>query len=269
MMRTYIALVLGIVIVAQARPAAADKARSTPAKDKAAQKACAKGDYQKGVDILADLLVDTKDPTFIYNQGRCYQQNNRWEQAISRFKEYLRKAKDISNNDREEAESQIRDCEQSLGKATYVAPPPISPQEGAVAPTAMAPALRTPETTLPAAPMPPSPPPPDAVHGKGLRIAGIVCAAVGVAAIGSGVGLALKTQSISSDEQKNGPTQAKEDQRKSLETWGWVSYGFGAAAITTGAILYVVGWPSSQSNTVALVPILAPNGPSVMLKGSF
>ena len=37
--------------------------------EKAAKKACAVGDFQKGVDILADLFVETDDPGWIYNQG--------------------------------------------------------------------------------------------------------------------------------------------------------------------------------------------------------
>jgi hypothetical protein len=116
----------------------------------------------------------------------------------------------------------------------------------------------------------PAPPPSDGSQGKGLRVAGIVCAAVGLAAVGTGVGLALKTQSMSSDAQKSGGgTQAQEDQRKSLENWGWVSYGVGAAAIATGAVLYIVGWPSDKSANVALLPALAPDGASMVLKGRF
>jgi hypothetical protein len=61
--------------------------------------------------------VEARPPalaTAVYNQGRCYQQNNRWEQAISRFREYLRKAKDLSDNDTAEVNRQISDCEASL-----------------------------------------------------------------------------------------------------------------------------------------------------------
>ena len=115
-----------------------------------------------------------------------------------------------------------------------------------------------------------APPPSDGSQGKGLRVAGIVCAAVGLAAVGTGVGLALKTQSMSSDADKNGgTTQAQENLRKSLETWGWVSYGVGAAAIATGVVLYIVGWPNDKSTNVALLPALAPDGASMVLRGRF
>jgi Tryptophan-associated transmembrane protein (Trp_oprn_chp) len=107
-------------------------------------------------------------------------------------------------------------------------------------------------------------------QGKGLRVAGIVCAAVGLAAVGTGIGLALKTQDMSSEADKNGgTTQAQENLRRSLETWGWVSYGVGAAAIATGAVLYIAGWPHDKSTNMALLPALAPDGASMILRGRF
>ena len=54
-------LVLGLVVVVLASPASAEKVKLKTAREKAAQKACALGDYQKGVDILADMLVDSDD----------------------------------------------------------------------------------------------------------------------------------------------------------------------------------------------------------------
>jgi tetratricopeptide (TPR) repeat protein len=255
-------------MVSSAGPAFAEKGVSTSAKEKAAKKACALGDYQKGAEILADLFVETNDPTYIYNQARCYQQNGIWEQALLRFREHLRKAKNLSDSDRAETERQISDCEASLRQSTPVgaSPAPTSPQ---VAHAEAQPAVPTAEIAHPAVPAAPTPQPPDGGKAKRLRTAGIVCAAVGLAAVATGVGLALKTQSISSDEQQHVATVDKENQRKSLETWGWVSYGFGAAAIATGAVLYIVGWPSNQTSSVALLPALSPEGASMMLKGSF
>jgi hypothetical protein len=59
------------------------------AKERAAKKACLTGDPEKGVAILADLFIDTDDLAYIFNQGRCYEQNRRYEDAIGRFREYL------------------------------------------------------------------------------------------------------------------------------------------------------------------------------------
>jgi tetratricopeptide (TPR) repeat protein len=262
-------LVLGLVVVVLASPASAEKVKLKTAREKAAQKACALGDYEKGVDILADLLVGTDDPNYVFNQGRCYQQNNRWEQAIARFREYLRKDDNLSDTDKAAAERHIRECEASLPKATEATQPPAvlpPPATSVEAPTpAPAPQPVKPDVSTKSAP-----PPSDGSQGKGLRTAGIICAAVGLAAVGTGVGLALKTQSMSSDADKNGgTTQAQENLRKSLESWGWVSYGVGAAAIATGAVLYIVGWPSDKSPNVALLPAPTPDGASMILQGRF
>jgi tetratricopeptide (TPR) repeat protein len=241
----------------------ADKPQSRAAKEKAAKKACATGDFAKGVDLLADLFVDTNDFLWVYNQARCYQQNNRWEQAISRFREYLRKAKDISESDRADTERQIADCEQSLGKTSQVAPPPVAatlpvPTQPEVRPRAAEPAVATVSSA-------PEPPLSDANKGKGLRVAGIISAAVGVAAVGTGVGLALKANGLSTTDY----SRSREDQRTSLKTWSMVGYGVGAAAIVTGVVLYIVGWPSEQSSSVALLPVVTPDGASVLLNGRF
>jgi hypothetical protein len=259
-----------MMMIALPRFAFAEKGMARSAQEKAAKKACSVGDFQKGVDILGDLFVDTNDTTYVYNQGRCYQQNSRWEQAINRFREYLRKAKDLSDADRAEVNQQITECETSLGKAAQVAPPPATAAPPPIARVEMpptAPAPIAPEVAT----APPVPAPSDNSQGKGLRTAGIVCAVVGLAAVGTGVGLAIKTQSITSDEKKvGGATPAQEDQRKSLVTWGWVSYGIGAAALATGVVLYIAGWPGSDHSTnVSLLPILAPDGASLMLKGRF
>jgi hypothetical protein len=268
MMRIFYCSVLIFVMAASAGTASAEKAKPKSVQEKAAKKACSVGDFQKGVDILGDLFVDSNDPTYVYNQGRCYQQNSRWDQAINRFREYLRKAKDLSDSDRAEVDQQIAECEASLGKAAQVAPPPAVAAPSPVAPAETPP--QAPETVTPEVATKPVPPPSDGSQGKGLRTAGIICAVVGLAAVGAGVGLALKTQSITSDENKaGGATPSQENERKSLVTWGWVSYGVGAAAIATGAVLYIVGWPSDQTSKVALLPILAPDGASVMLKGKF
>jgi hypothetical protein len=61
-----------------------------------AKKTCASGDFRKGVDLLADLYIRSDDATYVYNQGRCYEQNHQWKGAIDRFREYLRKAGDVT-----------------------------------------------------------------------------------------------------------------------------------------------------------------------------
>jgi tetratricopeptide (TPR) repeat protein len=261
MTRIISTLSIGLVLVCVAGSAFADKPSSKAATEKAAKKACATGDFAKGVDLLADLYVESNDISWVYNQGRCYQQNNRWEQAISRFREYLRKAKDISDSERAETERQIAECELSMGKTSQVAPPPVA----VTSPVPSAQPEARPQAAEPAVTSKLEPAPSETSPGKGLRVAGIISAVVGVAAVGAGVGLALKANGLSSTDY----SRSREDQRASLKTWSMVGYGVGAAAIATGVVLYIVGWPSEQSSSVALLPVVAPDGASVLLNGRF
>src|SRR5512138_3721506 len=98
--------------------------------ERAARKACMSGDYQKGVDILSDLFINTRDPAHIYNQGRCYEQNGRCEEAVNRFREYLRTAKNPTAEEKLDTEKHIRDCQGLLG------PQKPANQVGAEAPAA-------------------------------------------------------------------------------------------------------------------------------------
>jgi hypothetical protein len=143
---------------AKARGAASEAKR-----EKQAKKACLSGDYQIGVSILADLFVETEDPVYLYNQGRCYEQNVRYIEAGERFREYLRKAHDITDKIRADVEKHIADCDAGAAKTqpryamensppagpppaappqTYL-PPPIPPQAPGVATTANAPLAST------------------------------------------------------------------------------------------------------------------------------
>ncbi len=219
------------------------------------------GDFQKGADVLTDLYVQTDDINYVYNQARCYQQKNRLAQAASRFREFLRKAKDLSESDRTETERQIAECEHLLAKTT---PPPVAPAPPVPVAQTDTPSP-APEPAIPGITSTPAPAPADGSRGKSLRVTGIVLAAVGVAAIGTGVGLAVKANGLSTRDY----SLSRENERSSLKTWGLVSYGVGAAAIATGAVLYMVGWPGEQSSKVALLPAVAQDGASVFLKGRF
>ena len=76
------AVLLAAVFTPPGSALAADKL----SKEKTAKKACATGDFHKGIDILGDLFVTTNDPNHVYNQGRCYEQNRRLDDAIDRFR---------------------------------------------------------------------------------------------------------------------------------------------------------------------------------------
>jgi hypothetical protein len=242
------------------------------AKEKVARTACLAGDYAKGVQLLSELFVDTKDPTFIFNQGRCFEQNRKYDDAIARFQEYLRAARKASKAEREEAQKHITDCQDLLAKdkAQASAAAPVVPQTPQVA----AAPIPAPAATLAGAPPPrESRGAPQSDYGSGLRTAGVVAASIGGAGLVAGVVFNLKANSLASDlKATDGYTPTRESDRKTYQTLGWVGYGVGAVALATGATLYVLGLRSGAStvhSSVALVPVLIPGQVGFSMKGAF
>ncbi len=248
------------VVLTMSGPASA---AGRQALERAAKKACLAGDPAKGVEILAELYVDTNEIVYIFNQGRCFEQNRKYEDAIGRFREYLVKGENLSAEDKAVAQKRIEACESYLPKsalpAAVVAPPvvqvqptqvPISPQVVAVA--------QQPQL--------------DGKAGSGLRIAGITVASVGAAALIAGVVLNLKVNSMSSDLAKpDNFNRDTDNSRKSYKTLGWVSYGVGAACLAGGSLLYYLGLHSGRTSgaSVALVPNVAPGTAGAALTGAF
>lgn len=255
-------LAYACVVCGTASPAFA-KEKPDPAHVKAAKKACITGDVSKGIDILGDLYVETNDITYVFNEGRCYQQNHRWEEALDRFEEYVRKSPNLEPSARAEVEGYIADCKSHIPSAPSTGPaqpapaaPPPPPEE----PTEGVPALSHAGAVVS----------PSAVGtGAGLRITGIVVGAVGVAAIATGVVLDLETHSIVSDINHNGYDAGKVSSRDSYETWGWVSFGVGAAALVAGTTLYLVGASAARSEgpALSLVPVASKNGAMLLVHG--
>ncbi len=247
-------------------------ANSKRANERAAKKACLSGEPEKGVRILAELYVDTNDITYIFNQGRCFEQNRRYEDAVGRFREYLTKGEDhLSDDDKAAAKKHIETCESYLPKTeprSPLVPEPVSAVP--IVPTPP-PAEVTPEP--PAVVVATAAQQPDENAGSRLRIAGIVVGSLGVVALGTGVALNLKANSMATDLEK--PDNFNRDtnsSRESYKTLGWISYGVGAACLAGGSLLYFLGWHAGHSpaqTSVALVPTIAPGTAGALLTGAF
>ena len=260
-----------IVIFLFALPSA--HAGGSASKERAARKACLRGDVAKGVDLLTDLYIDSKDPTYIFNQGRCYEQNLLYEQALARFREYLVKAPRLSAADRAEVEKRISTCQSYLvpekSQPPVAEPPnPVPPPPPPPIPAATAsPAVAQPEATVSSVALAPANP-----SRPGTRAAAIVAAAIGGAALVGGVIINVKVDNMAHDLEKQGAySRSKESDRKTYQTLGWVSYGVGAACLATGAVLYLLGRnrPQGTATTVAVLPGLVNGNLGATLEGSF
>ena len=244
---------VGAPALAKGKPAKDAKGmapETREAKEREARKACLEGDYAKGVSMLSELFLDTRSSVYIFNQGRCYEAAERYQDAIGRFREYMRMP---GSDDDALAQKHIAECEALEAKKN---PPFVAPE---VQPVAQ-PTGATPAATV--QPQSGAEQPQSTSSGAGLRTAGIVIGGVGVAGVATG--LVLKEI-----EPPHAFDASKESTRKSYETFSWVGYGVGAAAIATGAILYGVGLSKGSSDNVAVVPTVGPGLAGAALRGTF
>jgi tetratricopeptide (TPR) repeat protein len=118
-------------------PQAAWAAGKNP-KERAAKTACLAGEYAKGVSLLAELYVSTGQAIHLFNQGRCFEQNGLYEEAIVRFREYERKNADAGRSPDAGAAKHIADChEQLLEKNKLATPTSVPAKEGTAVQSAL------------------------------------------------------------------------------------------------------------------------------------
>jgi hypothetical protein len=235
-----------------ARPALA-----ASAKERVAKKACLSGDYVKGVSILAQLFVDTNDSTFLYNQGRCYEQNVRYWEAAERFREYLRKAGKLSAEERADVDKHIADCEAASRRAQPQAASAASPEpvptvvpQSSAAPEPHAQNIAPPQPVVSPPPSVPPPvttvaqtaPPPEGQtwqHTAKWIATGAAVAFLGLA-IGEHVNYYGKNHDYNDDPNCGAATDVGRchDLASSANTAQLVAIvGYGAAAVATGLAL--------------------------------
>ena len=261
-------LFLALLLVA---PVAQAAGGGNEAKEKAARRACLRGNTDKGVEILTDLYLSTKDANLIFNQARCYALSHRYEDAIARFREYLLKASNATDAEKAEAQKHIAACLSYLGKAEAPAavvaapasPPPAAPlanaQPAPVVPPQAPPAQPVITIQQPAEP---------SSSGSGLRTAGVVTASAGGALLITGVILNLKINSMSKDLENHYLTSTNSS-RENYKTFSQVSFGVGAACVAGGAVLYYLGVRSGRVAQVTLAPVVAPGMAGAIFGGSF
>jgi hypothetical protein len=210
--------------------------------EKQARKACLSGDYVKGVSILAELFVDSGDATYLYNQGRCYEQNVRYVEAAERFKEYLRKAPKLTADDKAEVDKHIADCEATIAKSHPVEPTPPTPQPLPVAAPQPAPQPLPPQGTATKEAAP-------AAQGRPWQhTAKWVATGAAVAFLGLGIAEHANYYSKNRDYNNDpkcvaGGCQSLADSADTAQIVALV--GYGAAAVATG--LAITFWLTDKA----------------------
>ena len=211
---------------------------------------CLTGKVESGVALLAELFTETGNSNFIYNQARCYEQNNRPADAISRFREYLRVAKGISDEDRLDSERHIAECRQLITDQDSIR----HPAEGPTQPSG--------EGT--------------GEVGRRLRIAGWLVGGLGVLAVGTGgiFSLLVKStqQKVESDAHNRTYDPSLDSRGRTYNTLQWVSYGVGPGLVAVGGIFYAFGHVAGKRETTVRVdvePTVAPGLSALAVKARF
>ena len=261
---------LGIVPFAAGAPT-----RSWSSRAEEARTACAAGEVAKGTRLLAKLYATTKDPIWIFNQGRCFQKNGEPVQALARFREYLRKAKTAPKDS--EAASGVSEAEgyvKELGAKIAAQNEKPAPSEAAPpAPVAAEPAASEPPVPSPPPATPTvastSAPRPAEEQGQGLLVAGVGLEILGTAALVTGGVFSYLVHKTNRDANnltgegkvaQGADLRVKQADGKHFATMQWVFYGIGGAAAAAGITLHIIGTRKQSGGAKAeLQPAVSPS----------
>jgi hypothetical protein len=206
-------------------------AATTEAREQQARTACAAGRVDEGVKILAELFAQTEDMTYVFNQGRCFQQNGQAKEALTRFREFLRRASPGEADAKKEAETFVAELEAD-----------IAANEDRAAKTAA-----------------------DAGDGgRTLRLTGAALSAGGAVAVLVGLALSWKVKTQKQDvetysRQQNldfGVLDQKIADGNRYEALQWPAYLLGAAALIGGGTCYWIGHNRQHTEHVTVTALV-------------
>jgi hypothetical protein len=239
--RLVAALALVPMLLAAVPAVAADQSDPRP---RQALSACAGGDATRGVGILAELYAETRDPGYVFNQGRCYQQNGQLDQAKQRFNEYLRVGTSEPPEDLARARRFLGEIDAELVRRAAEA--------------------RAKEAVSQADPL-------ERRRGA-LRTTAVVLGSLAVVGIGAGAVMSYKVQSQEKNVERrfamdavvtDGPALRRQlSDGGRYETWQWIAYGVGVAA-AAGALtsfgIAELAWrsPAGDHAVVRVAPVAA------------
>jgi hypothetical protein len=238
-----------LALVVLAAPAGKD---AVDPREPEAKKACAAGQPQRGIDLLAEYYAESGDEMAIFNQGRCYQQNDMPRPALARFREFLRVARTVTHDVRHLAETHIQELEADLlreEQAQRAPPPPPS------APAAAPPVVLT-----------AAPPPPRLPHHSWVRTTGWAMGGLAAVAAGTGLGFSLRLRRLDSELEHLGDHrrpvayqdyESKMNGARQAQTLQWVGYGTALTAAVGSALCFAFS-AGASGRSLALLPEAGP-----------
>jgi tetratricopeptide (TPR) repeat protein len=249
--------------------------------------------YELGLydEAIAEYMAAYKtkdDPALLFNLGQAHRLAGHAAEALRFYKTYLSKVPEAAN--RADVEAKIRELKELVEKqkqqpqteppAVSVAgsPPPITgptllgPAPGATAVATEVGGGGQPAAagTVQSAPLekPPS--------GRGMKWTGVALAASGLALVGTGIAFGVLAKQAGDqltqlDQQRGVFDPSKESAGQRDQVFEGVFIGVGAAAVATGAILYLLGTRRGQDapQTVSVSPAVAAHSAGATLRMVF
>ncbi len=237
---------------AQSKPTRAQKKASRAHFD-AAEKAKAAGDHAVAAREYLAAYDEYAHPELLYNAGEVLRLAGDRAQALEYLKKYV--ALDPQGRGADAARASIAELEAAIAAEQAEADRRVREEVALTAAASAQP--RSPPPAFDSAPVEPAP-----RRGRRMRIAGIATGAAGAAALGVSVYFGLHARSLADDASAADAYNPDLDDRgESAERAMLITAGVGAAALATGAVLYVLGRRAGADETPALtiVPSLAPS----------
>ena len=247
--------------------------------------------YELGLydEAIAEYMAAYKskdDPALLFNLGQAHRLAGHAAEALRFYKTYLSKLPEAAN--RADVESKLRELKDLVDKQRQAqAEPPAVPgasnpaSSGTVAPgpPAVAPVPtdvgvggnQAASAVVEEAPL-------ERVSlGRGKKLAGIVTAAGGLALVGTGIAFGVLAKQAGDqltqlDQSRGVFDPSKESAGRRDQVLEGVFIGVGAAAVVTGAILYVVGARAGRDNApqaITLSPAVATHLAGASLRMAF
>lgn len=294
----------GFALASSARPAAAADSSPGRAAYAEGEKQFLAGDYRGAMTSFKNGYLQTQDPAFLLNIAQCHRSLGENQEAVMMFRLYLKsspegvdpRSRDIATKALNELESEAKTAPPATATTTKsqapaaaapaatdaaapagVLPPSFSPRKFQTEPGGMpvlepAPELDAARAAEAEAKAEASTPDTTAATRRHLRVAAVVCGAVGIVALGTGVYYWTRARSLSDSANRTLVyDQATYDDGKRAETMQWIFYGTGAAAVATGAGLYLYSRRISapKQPQVSLAPVAAPGVAGLAAVGTF
>ena len=237
--------------------------------------------YELGLydEAIAEYMAAYKtkdDPALLFNLGQAHRLAGHATEALHFYKTYLAKVPETAN--RADVESKIRELKELVEKQkqAQAEPPAVSgasnqPAGTGAVPPGPVPGMLGGPTDVgvggnhAAAAVVQAAPPAQAQPGRGRKLAGIVTASAGLALVGTGIAFGVLAKQAGDQltqlDQNSGVFDpSKESAGRRDQVLEGVFIGVGAAAVVTGAILYVVGARAGRDDApraVTLSPAVA------------